>query len=351
MSCYHPLIRIEDRSKWETGKDGKRYHPAKVYSGKDAPNDLETLKLYSAGRYKQQIIPCGKCIGCRLDYSREWANRGYLESLEYDNNYFVTITYDEEHLPQPNEIIDNNGITWYNDGTWTGGTLVPEHLTQFIKNVRQIMKRNYNEDGIRFMACGEYGTEGARPHYHIIFFNLNLPQETFYNTRIINKEIYWQNTVIERAWNKGISNISQATWNTIAYTARYITKKINGEYSEELYHANGKEKEFMRVSRMPGIGQNYYDKHKEEIYKNDSITIKNKKGIVTCKPPTYFDRLYEKEFPDEFEKIQKQRRKDGENQNKLKIMNTSLYLREQLLIEEASKKDQNLQLRRKLEKG
>lgn len=350
MPCYHPMIRIEDRTKWEISKDGHKYHPAKIYKQMEVPNDLETLKRYEAGHYKQTTIPCGKCIGCRLDYSREWANRGYLESLNYVNNWFITITYDEEHLPQPTELIDKNGITWWDEGNWEGGTLVPEHLTQFIKNVRQIMKREYNQDGIRFMAAGEYGDKGQRPHYHIIFFNLNLPIEDLYNPRINNRNVYYQSKVIERAWNKGISNLSQATWNTIAYTARYITKKINGEGSEELYYSNGKVKEFFRVSRMPGIGQDYFQKNWEKIYKTDSITIKNASGIIKARPPTYFDKLLEKEHPEVWIKTQRKRQHEAEKQTKLKGENTSLFLREQLEIEERTKEDNNLSLRRTLEK-
>lgn len=351
MPCYHPLIRVADRNKWEVAADGHKYHPAKILGGDDRPDDIEQLKQYSAGHYEKQLIPCGKCIGCRLDYSREWANRGYLEAKEYENNWFVTITYDDKHLPKPDEIIDNNGISWTNDGSWEGGTLVPSHLTQFIKNVRQIMKRDYNQDGIRFMACGEYGDEGARPHYHIIFYNLNLPTEDLYNPRIINKEFYYQSKIIERAWDKGISNVSEATWNTIAYTARYITKKINGEGSDELYHSHGKFKEFMRVSRMPGIGEGYYEKHKDEIYTTDSILIKNKTGSIHVKPPSYYDKKFEKENPKRWREIQKQRRKDGENQNKLKGLNTSLFIRKQLEIEERTKECNNMALIRAMEKS
>lgn len=350
IACYHPKIRVEDRTKWEVAKDGHKYHPATLIG--TSMNDIERLKQYSGnGHYTQQLIPCGNCIGCRLDYSREWANRGYLESLKYKNNWFVTITYDEEHLPRPSEYIDKNGISYLDDGTWEGGTLVPSHLTQFIKAVRKIFEREYNHTGIRFMACGEYGDKGMRPHYHIIFFNMPLPADDLYKPKILNHEMYYQSHIIERAWNKGISNVSEATWNTISYTARYITKKINGEGSDELYHSLGKEKEFMRVSRMPGIGEWYYKEHKDEIYSNDQIMIKNKTGVHYITPPNYFDRLYEAEEPEKFKKIQKKRRAAAENQNKLKAMTTSNYLVDQLAIEERTKEENSMKLIRAMEKG
>lgn len=241
MPCYHPMIREEQFDKWETAADGHKYHPARVFTP-ELPEE-ELYEKYRENKFlpgKWQMIPCGKCIGCRLEYSREWANRGALEAQLYDQNWFVTITYDEDHVPLMDWIEDCEGFTWTNDTE--GTTLVPDDLTRFIKNVRQIMKRDYGQDGIRFMACGEYGSEKARPHYHIIFFNLNLPTEDLHDPKIINKEIYYRSHIIERAWggeryldknqkyvnpdSKGISNISEASWNNIAYTARYITKKL-----------------------------------------------------------------------------------------------------------------------------
>ena len=254
-------------------------------------------------------------------------------------------------------IEDQDGITWTNEGEWKG-SLVPKDLTRFIKNIRQIMKRDYKEDNIRFMACGEYGAEGQRPHYHIIFFNLNLPVEDLYAPRIINNELYYQSKIIERAWGaefekdgktwkkppKGICNISVATWSTIAYTARYITKKVNGVESVAYYGSKGQEKEFMRVSRMPGIGEGYYKKHWKEIYDRDEIIIVNRSGTQTAKPPRYFDELYKKEHPKEFKELQRKRKKEGENGNKLKDMQISISRQERLEIEEREKDEQTMSL-------
>ena len=348
MPCYHPRIRIEDLKKWQTAQDGHRYHPATIEQPNDLPNRLEQLK--DNLQYRYQIIPCQNCIGCRLEYSRQWATRGYLESKLWEQNWFVTITYDDENLTTYEEITTKDGFT-YSDQGWNG-TLVPEELTQFIKNVRQIMKRDYNQDGIRFMAAGEYGSEGLRPHYHIIFFNLNLPQESFYDPHIKNGNTYWKNIIIDRAWGyKGIENISEATWNDIAYTARYITKKINGPTSEHEYYSRGQEKEFFRVSRMPGIGEGYYKKHKEEIYRNDEVIIKNAAGVVRMQPPEYFDRLYEAENPEGFKKIKENRKKRAKNAAKIKDETTSIFRLDQLLIEERDHEEKAVKLVREFEKA
>lgn len=374
MPCYQPFIRIENKKKWLKAKDGHMYHPAtiqeasKIFGDRLEDIDLksENIKNMLHSDYEYTTIPCGNCIGCRLEYSRQWANRGYLESKCWAQNWFVTLTYDEDHIFIPEEVTDKNGITFCKEDDWIG-TLVPKELTAFIKSLRQIMKRENDQDGIRFMACGEYGSEGERPHYHIILFNCNLPLESFYNPRIINKETYYQNTIIERAWggirnpvkgsdyinpeSKGISNISEASWNNIAYTARYITKKIKGNLSDSIYAEKGQIKEFFRVSRMPGIGEIYYNQHKDEIYAKDEIIIKNKEGIISSKPPLYFDKLYQKEYPERFEEIKKRRKQQMKYSQKIKDTTTSVDRLDQLGIEARSKEEKTVKLIREFEKG
>lgn len=367
MQCYKPLIRREDTYKWKTAKDGHKFHDFTVFSS-DRLEDY--LKNHPLGRYRYDQIPCGRCIGCRLDKSRDWANRGYLEASMYpDKNWFVTLTYDDKFLTTPESITTTNDITYteLDELEWKG-TLVPAELKQFMKNFRQIMKREYNQDGIRFMACGEYGEEGRRPHYHLIIFNADLPSETFYAPHVnFQKNTSWKNTIIERAWGrddkkhkeaKGICDISEANWNNIAYTARYITKKQYGKEAEDFYAAQGEEIEFFRTSNgggikdpknnPGGIGKPYYDLHKEEIYKIDKILIRNKKGSHWVTPPKYFDDLYERECPEAFEEIKKRRRKKAAEQALMKAETTSLTMWEQLQIEQATKEDAALALKRNL---
>lgn len=346
LTCYKPLVRAENTWKWEKAKDGHLYHPAKIFSSDRLENYDFSDNL---GKYKYTQINCGKCIGCRLDYSRQWANRGYLESTLWQHNYFVTLTYDDDHLTIPEEMTTSEGITYteLEEYEWKG-ILVPKDFTQFLKDLRQEMKRKYNHVGVRFMGCGEYGDIGRRSHYHLILFNCPLPEETFYNPRVNwEKDIYYQNEVIEKCWPHGLSNICEANWNNIAYTARYITKKQNGKESEDFYAMQGEIPEFFRASNHPGIAKGYYDQHKEEIYKYDQILIQNKSGSYWVQPPRYFDRLFEKEYPDQFEEIKKKRQKRTLDQLILKGETTSLTRWEQLQIELASKELQTSSLTRK----
>lgn len=356
VSCYNPKIRIADLNKWEKAADGHLFHPA-IIIGEEQKNDLETLQKYSGGHYKKEIIPCRNCIGCKLDSSREWANRGYLEAQNYDKDevWFVTLTYDEDHIHMPEIIETKEGFTFTKEEWWKGN-LELHDLQLFFKNLR----KKCPGIKLKYMAAGEYGEEGQRPHYHAIIYGLKLDTNDLYNPRIINNEVYYQSKLIESCWvkredddtvtSRGISNVSQASWNTIAYTARYITKKINGNGSEELYAAMGQRKEFFVCSTRPGIGHDYYMQHKNEIYSTDSITIKNKKGITTCKPPKYFDDLYEKENPKRMKEIKAKRELESKNNELLKDMQSSLFRRERLEIEKRSKEDSSKMLRRQLEK-
>lgn len=326
------MIRAEDLTKWVKAEDGHLYHPAKIFSS-DRLEEYD--RKFRVGSYSYTTIPCGQCIGCRLDYSREWANRGYLESLYHKHNYFVTLTYDDEHLKIPIEMETSEGITYteLDELEWKG-TLVPKDFTKFMHDLRQQFEREYHHQGIRFIACGEYGTKLKRPHMHAILFNCPFPLNTFYKPRINwGKDTYYQNTILEKVWTKGISNICEANWNTIAYTARYITKKQKGKESEEYYAIQGQIPEFLRTSRNPGIGRQYYEDHKEEIYQKDEITIQTRDGIKKCKPPAYFDRLYEKENPEHMEEIKKARRKANVNALRLKAMTSSLNRWEQFQVD------------------
>ena len=352
MTCYNPKIRVEDKFKWETALDGHKYHPATI----TRRTDLEALDHYfSAGHYKLTPIKCNECIGCKLDYSRQWANRAYLESLYWDQNYFVTLTYDDNNITLLDEIETPDEFTFVKEDMkdiieWEG-SLVPKELQDFMKRLRINMERKYDQKGpIRMMACGEYGGQTKRPHYHLILFNLQLPPESFYDPKIKwEKYTYFHNTIIEEAWGKGFVDVTDASWNTMAYVARYITKKINGKGSDLHYAIQGQQKEFFRVSNRPGIAWQYYQDHKEEIYKNDKIMIVNNKGVHYVKPPKYFDDMYKVDNPKRWAIIEEKRRKQNLNRLKIKDMTTSLTRWEQLQIEKTTKENSALTLKRPLE--
>ena len=322
------------------------YHPAKIMSLADLSNDIN---LHDSHTYKNTIIPCRNCIGCRLDYSRDWANRGYLEAKYHkDKTWFVTLTYDDENLDIADVIETKKGITFTNDGTWTA-TLNKDHFTQFIKGLRKLYNRETGKT-FKFMGCGEYGDpkKTFRPHYHLILFGLEFPTETFFEPRLIEHNFYYRNKWIERIWKHGISNITEANWQTIAYVARYITKKINGDGSEELYASAGKIKEFFRVSK--GIGKQYYEEYKDKIYTHDQITVAHGDKAITSTPPKYFDNLMKKENEEKIKKIKEKREKNNKYSIIQKMKGTSKTYNEQLIIEAEAHANRAKALTRRLEK-
>lgn len=352
MPCFQPLIRVEHQNLIYQTKTGKYAKKAHIYSFDDYGKQLEKIKDFE--NIKVMPIPCGQCIGCRLEKSRDWANRGYLEASLHKENYFVTLTYNENHLPMKSHV-EHDGKIYLRDETWTG-TLEKRDLQLFIKRLRNETTK------FSYMACGEYGEKNGRPHYHLIIFGAELPSETFYNARIINNETYWQNDIIEKCWvtsegkgkcgeSLGISNISEVSWNNIAYVARYITKKITGPNSKEEYAKMGREPEFNLASKNPAIGKEWFNLNHAKIIDNDEIIIKNKSGVHHVKPPKYFDKLIEKNNPELREEMKEKRRKEGIEKAKTKDTKTSNKRIEQLKIEESTQRQKAKTLKREIKDG
>ena len=275
MSCFHPLpaIRKPYSDQFRVGKRGDIFTP---------------YVDPTTGEYIEQIsLPCGKCIGCRLDYSRAWADRCVLESLDYppDRCWFVTLTYrDDAFVTKERSLLTDKGTL----------TLYPRDVQLFIKRLREHWKRVYGVDRIRYFMCGEYGSDSARPHYHMLVYNLPIFDLKFYKSNI-QGDLLFNSAEIESLWSYGFVVIGKFEWKTAAYTARYVLKKFKGKTKEETaehYKSVGLLPEYTRMSRMPGIGRDFYENHKDEIYKNDEIILSG--GRIT-KPPKYFDNILKNE--------------------------------------------------------
>lgn len=322
MSCTSPLKR------WIVGynpEDFKERAIVTSYNIKSIRNE-QRKEIYEF-----QEIPCGKCISCRLEHSREWANRCMLEAKNYENNQFITLTYDEEHLPTTKGINIKTGEVNY-----TYGTLKPEDLTKFMKDLRRYYEYHYGIDNIRFYACGEYGSKTERPHYHIIAFNLPIYDKEYLFTNPKTQTKNYTSEILSKIWKKGIVGIADVTWESCAYVARYVLKKAKGKEAVEIWNDTGRKQEFTRMSRNPGIGKEYYEKHKDEIYEHDEIWLKNKKGAIKAKPCRYYDKLYDLDSPEIMEAIKKARRVIAEQIEKVRQENSNLpreeYLKQQEMI-------------------
>lgn len=341
MSCYKPLIRIE----WpiEMGqvlrKNGKITCKSTIMTEHEYFQKTGGKMLYNATK-----IPCGQCIGCRLDYSREWANRITLEAKKYKDNlcWFITITYDDEHLPLNQVKNEKTGEIIQ------GATLCKKDLTDFIKRLRRHYEYNYNHQNIRFYAAGEYGETTKRPHYHICFFNLPIYTEL---KKLKNNELgqcIWTNEEIEKIWGKGFIAIAKQSWETAAYTARYMLKKQKGENADWYYKSQAIIPEFTQMSRKPGIAKDYYEKNKEKIYQNDEITLLTGNKVRNIKPPKYYDNLYDIENHNEMEEIKLNRRINAQKRSEMELTHTTKTEAELRKIKENNTKQRIKKLKRSL---
>lgn len=346
MACYHPKIRIEYQNVWLTAKDGHQYKKGIIMS----KDNYEHWKQNNEEIVKISRIPCGQCIGCRLEYSKNWATRCMLEAKEHPQNWFITLTYDNEHLPIKGQVVnDDTGEIYYNDGSWKG-TLNPEHMQKFIKDLRRYYKYHYNHDGIRFFYCGEYGETTERPHYHIILFNLPIEKDKL-KYKFTNEEYQpiYECEEIQKIWGRGLIGVGAVTFSSCAYVARYVTKKKNGARAKEEYLIKGQIPEFVRMSRKPGISRNYYEENKENIYNTDVLIQSTCKGnILKVKPPKYYDKLYDLDNPERMEQIKDNRKKRAEMAENVKFSSTTTLIKHQLQGEEKTKLLKTKILTRKL---
>lgn len=346
MTCYHPLIRVEYQNVFKTAKDGHQYKVAKLMS----VDNYEKFNEINEESIKILRIPCGKCIGCRLDYSKQWALRCLSETKTSGQSWFITLTYDDEHLYTPSEMVDRAGNVYPRLESWRG-CLKPKDMTDFLKRLRSYWKYHYNQENIRFFYCGEYGGEGQRPHYHMIIFNLPIPKEELKPLFISdNYDQIYECKLIQDIWQNGIISIGEVTFSSCAYVARYITKKQFGSQAEIEYCKNGQIPEFVRMSRKPGLGKAYFDQAAPDIYQTDEMFATTCKGTaITSKPPHYFDKCLEKIEPDIADMIKESRRRAVQAAEEQKQTKTSLTLKDQMFIDEKTKRDKATSLKRTLD--
>lgn len=261
MPCYRPITAYRSRS----GRDPRTGNWPVVFNIKDGYQDLTVT------------VPCGQCIGCRLERSRQWAIRCLHESSEYNDNCFLTLTYNDDNLP-------------------AGGSLNKRDIQLFFKRLR----KRFGE-GIRYFQCGEYGSLFFRPHHHAIVFNFDFPDKKLWTVRDGVK--LYRSAILESLWPHGFCTIGDVTFESAAYVARYILKKITGPRAEG--HYGDRLPEFITMSRRPGVGFAWYQRHKGTIYDHDQVFVRP--GVV-AKPPKYYDRLYDLTDHDSFVRIKLRRR-------------------------------------------
>lgn len=290
MSCYHPLRAVRS-------SEGKR--PLIIKKNDPWP---------SVPKERRMKLSCGQCIGCRLERSRKWAYRCVHEAQMHENNSFITLTFNDKHLASDK-------------------SLHTEDFQKFMKRLRQNALREYGINGIRFYHCGEYGEvcewcglsyglckkQGCgcfkasigRPHHHACLFGMHFPDKKIYKVeKVKNKTIkLYQSDFLDDCWqHQGYATIGDVTFESAAYVARYIMKKLNGEQGEAWY--KGRKPEYTTMSRNRGIGAEWIKKFHADVYSDDMVVLK---GGIKCRPPAYYDSIYDEINHEKMEKIKENR--------------------------------------------
>jgi hypothetical protein len=283
------------------------YHPMTAYISAHKINYDDTVKTkaYRSVSFKetsehdrQITLPCGQCVGCRLEKSRQWAVRCMHEAQLHEDNCFITLTYNDENLPEDL-------------------SLNYDHFQTFIKDLRSYFKYHYKKTGIRFYMAGEYGESFGRPHYHACIFGINFSDRKYHKRTPSGFNIY-VSKILESLWPYGYSSIGDVTFESAAYVARYIMKKQTGTKPNqfgmtakdhytwcdlETGELKEKKPEFNKMSLRPGIGADWLKKYLPDVYPNDFVEVRGKKTT----PPKYYDKIYKKLAPLEFDDLEYER--------------------------------------------
>jgi len=303
MPCFKPTTAY--RSRLVNEKSGKRSLVFKESDGL-AGSELQ--------------IPCGGCIGCRIDRSQQWATRLMHEAKYHDQKCFITLTYDDDHLP-------------------ASGSLDKKAHQLFFKKLRKhlnpapLKKGHPHFKEIKYFLCGEYGDSTGRAHYHAILYGVDFADRRTHNKNEQGHQL-WKSATLDRLWGQGHCLIGEVTHESCAYVARYIMKKITGDQAEDHYRridpitgeVTNLYPEFIRMSLKPAIGKTHFEKYKNDFYPSDRAVVKGREVPV----PKYYDRLLDRENPDllvemkEARKLRAKSRKEDSTPARLRVRESVL---------------------------
>lgn len=252
MPCYHPIRGFQ-----------------RVGGG--------TLLMHEVKDSRPLTVPCGYCIGCKLDRSKMWSVRCVHEAMMHSCNSFVTLTYDDEHHSSLNP----------------PGALCYGHFQRFIRRVRKA------RGPFRYFAAGEYGEQSKRPHFHALLFGLDFPDMAYHKKS--GKEKLYISKELDALWSHGFCTIGAVTLESAGYIARYTMKKrsvgddcykrVNLE-TGEVYEVPP---EMLRMSLKPGIGAKWFEKYgMSDCATWDKIVFP---GGYEINPPRYYSTLLQRSDP------------------------------------------------------
>lgn len=207
------------------------------------------------------MVPCGRCIGCRIARTREWAIRCLHEASLHEKNCFLTLTYSPDFLP-------------------CSGSLVKKDLQNFLKRLRfQLGNRK-----IKMFGCGEYGSKSFRPHYHLILFGVG-PDER---------------DLFDKCWSNGFITVGSVTYDSCKYVAGYVQKKLYGKDASEYGDMVAP---YMVCSKH--LAYEYVMQNKKQLLENMYVSVNGQKLAL----PRYYRKILGIDTLDYFQHTQENRDK------------------------------------------
>lgn len=246
------------------------------------------ITLVERGSIRSEFkLSCGQCVGCRLERSRQWAVRLMHELSLHEHSMFVTYTYSDDKLPA-------NGSLRYRD------------FQLYLKRVRNSGRK------VRFFCAGEYGEETSRPHYHAIMFGFR-HQDLVPIRKNESGQWLYSSKESDSLWTHGHTTIGEVTFESCAYVARYIMKKVTGDAAQSRYEVVSEDtgevvrldSEFCRMSLNPGIGKDWLRLYWPEVARSGSVVSNG----VECLAPRYYRRYLDGVMSDEFQRKAEERAK------------------------------------------
>lgn len=273
MGCYTPLKAVR--------------YDGEIVFGQVKPPSAKSIhdESYTEGG-SIVYLPCGRCIGCRNDLTKDWAVRCYHEAQMHDVSCVLTLTFDETHLNKK-------------------GSLFKPDIQKFLKRVRKKFKKKFS-----YLYCGEYGSRFERPHYHIILFGLDFIDKTQFSTSKTGDPLY-NSPTLDCLWGFGHAAIGTFSMSSAMYCASYITKYVPVLERAEIY--GERIPEFGHASKKPALGLTWLKKYHNDILAHDSVII----NAQFYRIPRYYLKKIEELYPEKYEflKIRRENSIDKDSPN------------------------------------
>jgi len=272
-------------------------NPVLAYKKTNGQFNFMRKSDYDAPHAHKALLPCRKCLPCRKKEAMNWSTRMIHESKMHKISIFLTLTYDDEFLPEHNN-------------------LTIEHMQKFMKRLRKHLSTRKDElrnplpiIKIRYLYVGEYGDTSGRAHYHACVFGY-VPDDLILHSKKPQYNIYKSET-LTNLWGKGFVSIGYFNSATANYCSKYILKTLVGKDALKQFQITDsdtgeliqKQPPFKIMSRNPGLGSTFFEKYESDLINHDKAVIDGKELPV----PDYYIRKLKKTDIQQYENIKRDR--------------------------------------------